>query len=158
MASPPKTPLLSLALTVLLGLPLTGAAAEAPDPETWFVETYGGLWLEAPWDQAEAIMSHYTEQVISREPGAAPETVPTREWIGPLFGQWRDEGWLSAEVVAIQTDRLNANTAVFKARWKDVYTDGSEAFSCGWYLADLVDGAWKNSEYTSIDCADHGLD
>lgn len=145
---------------VLAGLPLAfftaNTALASPDPETWFVEDYGALWREAPWDNFEAILSHYTENVLSRYPGAAPETTPTREWIGP-FGQWRDEGWLSAEIVAIQTDRLNENTAVFKARWKDTYADGSEAFSCGWYLADLLDGAWKNSEYTAIDCAEHGL-
>ena len=132
-------------------------ALASPDPEKWFVEDYGSLWLEEPWTKVEEIYSHYTETVVSRSPGESPVTMRTREWMGPSFDVWRAEGWVSSEVVDIETDRLNETVVVFKTRWRDDLEDGSVEYSCGWYLADLIDGQWKNSQYATIDCAEHGF-
>lgn len=153
--------LMMVSAVLLFGLCPAGALAQSATlegPEAWFVKDYGALWLDAPWRNTQEILRHYTAQVVVREPGQPPQTVDARAWLGPLLTQWRDEGWISSEITAIRTDALNATTTSFKVRWKDQYADGSSDHSCGWYLADWLDGAWKNSQYATIDCIEHDLD
>jgi hypothetical protein len=83
--------------------------------------------------------------------------VTTGDWLGGYLEYWASEGWLSSDLEGLTMDRLNASTASFKASWRDKYADGSETISCGWYLADLRDGKWLFTNYSEIDCAEHGF-
>ena len=65
---------------------------------------------------------------------------------------WLNDGWLRSELAALQFDQLNSHTAAFKAKWRDYYTDDVTAYECGWYLADVIEGRWRITEYATIQC------
>ena len=127
------------------------------DATAWYEDSYAPLWEKAPWDHVEAIASHYDETIVSHSADGSVETGNSLQWLSSGISEWKEEAWISSDVVTLETDVLNPTTAVFKSKWRDVYSDGSEEFSCGWYLADLQDGKWAFSAYADIDCETHKL-
>jgi hypothetical protein len=83
--------------------------------------------------------------------------VTSRLWLSQGIEGWRSDGWVSSILAGYQLDQLNPSTALFKSKWLDLYEDGSEEFSCAWYMADLNGGRWTFTDYAEIECADHDL-
>jgi hypothetical protein len=137
-------------------LPVFGESRSA-DPETWYVENYAALWEEKPGDNLDAMLTHYAASVVEHSADGTVTTTPAHEWLAQPMQEWLADGWLKASLVTVQTDRINATTASFKARWLDLYVDAQEEMSCGWYLADLRNGRWSFTAYADLVCADHGL-
>ena len=146
----------SFAMCLLLA-GLANADGTTPDPETWYRDSYAPLWADKPGTQVEKMLAHYAEVVETH--GAEGEISRDNkvDWLKAPIEQWLAEGWLKAELKALQTDRLNDSTVVFKASWLDSYAGGETELSCGWYLADYIDGSWMFTVYADIDCAAHGL-
>ena len=130
--------------TLLLAGVITFSAAVADDgtrsAADWYAQDYASLWEENPGDKAEEIASHYAETLMSHSADGSVTSSNARESLTASIRGWLEEGWLTSEAVNVETDVLNPTTAVFKAKWLDIYADGSEEYSCGWYLADLQDG------------------
>ncbi|MEM9335413.1 MAG: hypothetical protein AAGA33_11230 [Pseudomonadota bacterium] len=95
--------------------------------------------------------------MTSYSPTGGTEESNTLASMSESMTYWRSEGWVSSELIELKTDALNPATASFKAKWLDVYEDGSEESSCGWYLATRSEAGWKFTSYTDIDCDEHGL-
>lgn len=147
-----------LLIVLFLLAPVTPVIADEmiPDPEAWYRDSYAVLWADAPWDQPEALMAHSADQVVIHD-AAEGLVVVGNDWLlQPLQG-WRDEGWLNSELSALEMDRINDQLATFKVRWQDNNDDDTIEFSCSWYQADYLDGAWKLTGYADMDCAAHGL-
>jgi len=144
---------------VLLSLTLSApvlADQMIPDPESWYRDSYAVIWADAPWEQPEALMAHSADQVVIHSVDGGIDVVGNDWLLQPLQG-WRDEGWLNSELSAIEVDRLNDTLATFKVRWQDNNVGDDIEFSCSWYQADFLDGAWKLTGYADIDCDTHGL-
>lgn len=73
------------------------------------------------------------------------------------MAQWLADGWITAELTNMKMDKINMTTATFKSKWLDSYKDGETETSCGWYLANWLNGAWAFTAYADIDCHQHGL-
>jgi len=101
-------------------------------------------------------MAHSADQVVIHSVDGGIDVVGNDWLLQPLQG-WRDEGWLNSELSAIEVDRLNDTLATFKVRWQDNNVGDDIEFSCSWYQADFLDGAWKLTGYADIDCDTHGL-
>ena len=125
--------------------------------EAWFKNQYAPLWKDAPWDNAEAIAGYYVETMTSYSPTGGTEQSNTLESMSESMDYWRSESWVSSVLSRLKTDSLNPATAAFKAKWLDIYEDGSEESSCGWYLATRGSDGWKFTSYTDIDCDEHDL-
>ncbi|MEM8684387.1 MAG: hypothetical protein AAGF72_13200 [Pseudomonadota bacterium] len=125
--------------------------------DAWYKKQYAPLWKDAPWEKAEAIAGFYVETMTSYSPTGGTEESNTLASMSESMTYWRSEGWVSSELIELKTDALNPATASFKAKWLDVYEDGSEESSCGWYLATRSEAGWKFTSYTDIDCDEHGL-
>ncbi|MEM6512404.1 MAG: hypothetical protein AAF660_05285 [Pseudomonadota bacterium] len=125
--------------------------------EAWYKTDYAPLWKDAPWEKAETIARYYDETLTSYAPTGGTEVSNALASMTESMSYWRSEGWISSVLTALETDSLNPGTATFKAMWLDIYEDGSEESSCGWYLATRSDAGWKFTSYTDIDCDEHGL-
>ena len=145
-------------LTVMLLAPVGLAADAMPDPAAWYQESYGPLWLENPGDKIVALQAHYADEVLSHRADGTIERVARNAWMAGSIVEWLAEGWVGSELVGLQTDRINASTVAFKARWRDFYDAAADEYSCGWYLADFIEGQWQFTAYADLNCADHGLD
>lgn len=137
-------------------LPLS-AAAEIPDPDNWYRSSYAVLWTGKPGEQVEAMLTHYAGTVVSHREDGSVTSTPKRQWLVEPLQQWLAEGWLDSSLKTLRTDRINPTTASFKASWIDRYADAPDDVSCGWYLADWIEGRWQFTAYADIDCAGHGL-
>lgn len=145
-------------LAALLGLTTVALADHGgKTPGDWYENDYAPLWTDAPWDSVDAIAGHYATTFTAHSADGSIDTVESRESLSSSIDGWRQEGWVSSQLVALQTDVLNPSTSVFKAKWLDVYSDGSEEMSCGWYLADYSDNRWSFTAYADLDCDAHGL-
>jgi hypothetical protein len=133
--------------------------AEKPDQaaEDWYRNDYVPLWKEAAWDKLEEALRYYDEMISLHPPEGTIVSISSREWLSKSLRQWRSDGWLGSEVTELRSDPLNSTTVAFKAKWRDWYADGSEEYSCGWYVADRDQSTWVITQYAEIDCADHGL-
>ncbi len=144
-------------LTCLISLVLIFSSAGADtvngDPERWFRDGYAPLWTEQPGAQLDAMLSYYAPNIVSHRGTGEITTENSAEWLGPSVNTWLAEGWLRSELVALEVDRLNESTVVFKARWADFYANDPTDYSCGWYLADFIDGAWRFTSYADLDCS-----
>ncbi len=139
---------------------VSGATLADDHPKSaadWFLEDYASLWESDPGDKATEIASHYAESLMSHSADGGVDVSNARVDLVESIDGWLEEDWVSSRAVNVETDELNPTTAVFKAKWLDVYADGSEEFSCGWYLADLQDGKWSFTVYADIDCDAHDL-
>lgn len=141
------------ALACLLATSSAIAAPPASDPEAWFRDSYAPLWSERPGEKLDDMLAHYDDEVVSHRADGTRTRTPRREWLEPSLEGWLEEGWLRAELTGLEVDRLNASTVVFKARWADHYVAEPTEMSCGWYLADRVNGEWRITTYADLDCA-----
>jgi hypothetical protein len=138
---------------------LTAAQAEVtpPDPEVWYRHGYAPLWAERPGERIGEMLPYYADTVETHADDGSVSRSDKAAWLGEPVKQWLSEGWINSELQALVVSRLNATTATFKASWLDRYHGGAEELSCGWYLADLLDGRWQFTAYADIDCDDHGF-
>ncbi|MEM9055871.1 MAG: hypothetical protein AAGD86_00250 [Pseudomonadota bacterium] len=134
------------------------AAAELPDPESWYREAYAPLWAKDPGDNIERLVGFYAAEVLTHEADGTLSRDARATWLVEPMKQWLAEGWLSAKLTALNTRRINASTATFTARWLDRYAGGDTEVSCGWYLADAVDGRWVFTQYADTNCGLHDFD
>lgn len=138
-----------------LGLSVSAAALAGDyqeDPEKWYSESYAPLWAGTPAADIAEILSHYSKEILTHESDGPVEAYEQNAWLAEPMAEWVAEGWLRAKLVALDTRHLNETTATFLATWKDEYSDGSTEVSCGWYLADYMDGGWLITEYTDAAC------
>jgi len=147
---------------ILLFALTTSAAANAADTtiadvKEWYMTAYAPLWAEKTWDKQEEIFSYYASEITYHGADGTLSVEQSDEWLSTSIETWKAEGWLGSDVPAIHVELLNPATATFKSKWRDRYADGSEAFSCGWYLADKIDGAWQFTQYADIECSEHDL-
>jgi len=146
-----------LATTLALGLLLAQPAYAEHDPVSWYVKDYAALWAGTPGEDIDKILSHYAEMVTTHNADGSIDITPREAWLKEPMAEWLAEGWMTATLQTVETDQLNEGTAVFKAKWLDKYEDGSEEYSCGWYLANHLGGRWQFTGYTDIDCEAHSL-
>lgn len=148
-----------LLFALLLLVPITPVLAEEaiPDPEAWYRDSYAVLWADAPWDQPEALKAHSGDRVVIHRADGGLDVLGN-DWLLQNLQMWRDEGWLNSELSALETERIHDTLATFKVRWQDNNEGGVVEFSCSWYQADYLDGAWKLTGYADMDCAAHGLE
>ena len=134
-----------------------GAETMSQDADDWYQNHYSPLWKEKPWDKVEEGLVYYAATLYLHPPDGAVNTVNSREWLSKSIAGWKSDGWTGSVVAEYQSDHLNQSTVAFKVKWQDFYADGSEEFSCGWYVADLEDERWVFTQYAEIDCAEHDL-
>jgi hypothetical protein len=145
----------------ILALLLAGASAlgQDEDPllsaERWYTADYAPLYSDKPWDKAAEIAAHFDTTVHVH--GEGGQSYDSLSWITEALGEWKAEGWLRSEIAALEVDALAPDIASFKARWRDFYEGDAVAYECGWYLADLIKGRWRITEYATIECDAHGL-
>ena len=143
---------IALAASILLAPIAAVADDHIPDPEAWYRTSYAPLWNGTPEDDVDAILQHYASEIVTHESDGAISSTEQVAWLAEPMGEWVAEGWLRAEMTALQTQVINTSTAAFIATWKDYYQDGSTEVSCGWYLADFVDGQWLITSYADTSC------
>jgi hypothetical protein len=150
---------IALFLLKLIVIASVAVASESapPDPEKWYLESYGPMWVDEPQTKVDEISRFYAEEIQEHEPDGEIVSLETVSWLAGLFELWQDEGWVSSELAELRVTRINASTTSFISRWVDHYENGEDDYSCGWYVADLMDGHWKFTNYTPIDCAEHGF-
>lgn len=138
----------------LLAAMLLGAAVaqDGATPESWYTQSYAALWVDKPAENVDAILAHYAPTIVTHAEDGSVSSDPRREWLEEPMQGWVAEGWLRAELVAVDTTEINATTASFTAIWQDYYADGRSERSCGWYLADKMDGEWQITHYADSPC------
>ena len=125
--------------------------------DDWYKNEYAPLWKENVKEKLDESLAYY-EEAIQVHPGDGPTTtVNLEEWMFESLDEWTEAGWSGSDVAAFHSDQLNASTVTFKVKWLDRYVDGSEEFSCGWYLAARKNDKWLFTQYATIDCEAHGL-
>ena len=149
-----KTIFSCLGLSFVLALP---AGAETLDPDDWYQNHYAPIWKVNPANMLERGLAFYNETLYLHPPEGGITTVSSRTWLAENLEAWVSEGWLGSVVTEYRSDRLNPTTVAFKAKWRDSFVDGSEEFTCGWYVADLRDSRWLFTQYAEIECAEHEL-
>jgi len=144
----------TLWISVLAAIAAMPAAAEtAEDLDQWFRDGYAALYVKDAWDRADEFRQYIAPEIAVRsDEGLAVTDV--NGFVIDSLEPWRSEGWLGTDVAALDTSLLNATTAVFDVKWLDRNDDGSTELSCGWYVADKVEGKWLLSQYISMVCAD----
>jgi hypothetical protein len=139
---------------LMLAMAVSGdVAAETPDPEKWYAEDYVPIWRKVTPNTADEATYFYHSEIRGHEPGGEVITYDAPTWLTDLVAEWVADGWTGSEVPNIQVNRINESTTSFTARYLDYYEGGATEYSCGWYLADLMDGQWKFTHYAEINCA-----
>jgi hypothetical protein len=128
---------------------------EVMSPADWYQNHYARVWKENSWDKLEEIAFFYDETLYIHSPDGPMTSVISREWSADSVAVWKAEGWLGSDVSELRVDQLNATTVAFKSKWRDWYADGTEVFSCAWYLADLKGGRWLFTQFADMDCDEH---
>jgi hypothetical protein len=142
-----------LAIYALMALTVPAIAGDQPeDVASWVRDSYAPLWQEQPWNKLEDILRHYDNQVTVYAAEGEIEVKNAREWLGSALAAWRDEGWIDSHMTALQTHPINESTAAFIMQWNDRYKDSADEISCGWYLANRIDGHWKFTAYADSVC------
>lgn len=139
---------------VLMFAASASRAQEMVDPETWYRDVYAPLWSNSPGDNIPALLKQYAMVIVTHEDGGEISRDTQEAWLAEPMREWLADGWLGAELVQLQTQRINASTAAFTASWIDSYEGGETESSCGWYLADAMDGRWIFTAYADTPCAD----
>ena len=141
----------ALLFLVLVAMPASAETADELDK--WFREGYAALYAENAWDRAEEFAQYFSDEIAVRsDDGLSVSDV--NDFVIDSLDVWRSEGWLGTDVAALSTRLLNESTVLFDVRWLDRNDDGSTEVSCGWYIADKIDGNWLLSQYVSMACAD----
>ncbi len=151
-----KTLMWCIGLTWLATLSAQAETA-VPTADDWYQNQYAPHWKDKAWDKIDVFTTYYSQTIHVRESDGAIYTADSKPWLGEDLQEWQAEGWLGSDIAAYRSDLLNPTTATFKVKWRDWYDDGSEELSCGWYMADIVDGRWVFTQYADIDCAAHDL-
>lgn len=144
---------LSWAATLIAVVALPASADTSEDLDKWFRDGYAALYVENAWDRADEFPQYFGDEIAVRSNDGIDVTDVNGFVIDSLDG-WRSEGWLGTDVAALDTKMLNATTVLFDVRWRDRNDDGSTEDSCGWYVADKVDGNWLLSQYIAMACTD----
>ena len=148
------SPVFKPAAAILMALALS-VSTHAGDPgsaDDWFQSSYGPLWADAPFDNVEAILDHYSAEIVTHSSNGAIHRTPRREWLMAPMEAWQAEGWLRAKLTGAQTTTVNATTASIMTTWEDYYAGGGTEVSCGWYLVDKVDDQWQITTYADTPC------
>jgi len=135
-----------------LALSVHALAESSPSADAWFKTSYGPLWAETPYDDVEAILDHYSPDIVTHSSDGTISSTPRRAWLMTPMDAWKAEGWIRAELTDAQTTVINATTASVMTTWKDYYAENNTEVSCGWYLVDKVDGQWQISTYADTPC------
>lgn len=138
-------------LIALAAMPTLAATAE--DLDKWFRDGYAALYAENAWDHTDEFAQYFSSDIAFRSDDGLL-VLDVDDFVVDSLDVWRSEGWLGTDVANLETKVLNATTAVFDITWRDRNDDGSTEFSCGWYVADKVDGNWLLSQYIETACAD----
>jgi hypothetical protein len=148
-----------LLLTAVISMSAGLATAEMGvlSADDWYKNHYAILYKENPWDNAEQIGAMFDENLHHHQSNGVVAMANGPRWIAEAIAGWKAEGWLGSELAEYDYDLLNATTAVFKARWRDRYADGSIVFECGWYMTDLKSDGWIITQFADLDCAEHGI-
>ena len=145
----------------MLALSCFAVCASADDavanPESWYRDAYAPLWAQDPGGNADKMLVFYADTIETHSPDGQITRTDKATWLNEPMGEWLADGWLGSELQGLETDRINEATTSFKASWLDRYEEDYEELACGWYLADLLDGAWKFTAYADIDCDAHGF-
>lgn len=133
--------------------------AEKPigDVDDWYQMQYAPQWEEDAWTKGKVFAAFYDEIIVVHSDDGTVTEFKSAPWLEEALAGWEAEGWVGSDVSTYESDKLNPTTTTFKAKWRDWYEDGSEEFSCGWYMADHKDGRWVFTHYADIDCAKHDL-
>ena len=142
----------AVALAYLLSIGTVIADESIPDAENWYRTSYAPLWSGSPVDDVDRILEHYAPEIVTHESDGTISREEQVAWLATPMQEWVSQGWVRAEMTALNTHLINASTAAFVATWKDYYDDGSTEVSCGWYLADFVDDEWMITEYADTTC------
>ena len=138
-------------LVALIALPASADTAE--DLDKWFRDGYAALYVENSWEHADKFAQYFADKITVRSDNGVAEA-DVNSFVVDSFEAWRSEGWLGTDVAELDTQLLNATTAVFDVKWRDRNEDGSTAYECGWYVADKINGEWLLSQYIAMSCAD----
>lgn len=148
----------TLLLFLLCAVSLSAYAESAiQDPDEWYADRYALLWKERAWEKVEEIAEYYDETIGLHPPDRVVNVVVSSSWLENSIEEWRLHGWVSSIIVDYQSDQLNPTTTLFKVKWLDRYSDGTEEFSCGWYMADLQGDSWAFTQYADMDCTKRDL-
>ena len=142
-----------LFITALIAAPLTLGADADQTAETWFETSYGPLWAKTPYQDVEAILTHYHSEIVTHAADGSLSTTPSREWLTAPMDSWREEGWIRAELTDMTATTINAATSGVMTVWTDYYAGDVTETSCGWYLVDAINGEWKITHYADTPCS-----
>ena len=149
-----------LSLLFLVGMVLAGPVIGEvlKDPDAWYREDYAPLWADNPGANVARLKTFYADEVVTHELGGAITREARQAWLVEPMQGWLADGWLAAELIAVRTQRINESTAAFTAQWRDRYVGDETEMTCGWYLADAIDGQWTFTEYADVDCEEQGFE
>ena len=134
-----------------------GADDTLKDPETWYRDAYAPLWAQDPASNVDKMQVFFADTIKTHSSDGQITRTDKSTWLREPMREWLADGWLTSELQGLQVDRINETTTSFKASWLDRYEESYEELACGWYLADLVDGAWQFTAYADLDCGAHGF-
>lgn len=141
----------AMLLAFLIAVP--ASADTAQDLDKWFRDGYAALYVENAWDRADQFGQYLADEIVVRSDDGMVAT-DVNGFVVDSLDEWRSEGWLGTDIAELDTEMLNAKTAVFDVKWLDRNDDGSTEISCGWYIADKVGSKWLLSQYIAMQCAD----
>jgi hypothetical protein len=143
-------------LFLLLLTPLQAAAKIAVDnknisAERWFKDYYAPVWKNGETLTLLNLSKFYHPTGFIRQQGKLikwqfPDTFKE------LLLSVKKSGWKSAQVLSIQTKKLNKNTAILTVVWQTDYAEKTGAISCEWYLADFNEGRWQFTQFGFMKC------
>jgi len=116
---------------VVLVSPLIASADSEQTAGAWFKNSYGPLWADTPYQDVEAILTHYHSEIVTHGSDGSLSTTPSREWLTAPMDSWREEGWVRAELTDMTATTINAT----------------------WYLVDAINDEWKITHYADTPCS-----
>ena len=138
---------------VVLVSPLIASADSDQTAGDWFKNSYGPLWADTPYQDIEAILTHYHSEIVTHGSDGSLSTTPSREWLTATMDSWREEGWVRAELTDMTATSINAATTGVMTVWTDYYAGDVTETSCGWYLVDAINNEWKITHYADTPCS-----
>ena len=138
---------------VVLVSPLIASADSDQTAGDWFKNSYGPLWADTPYQDIEAILTHYHSEIVTHASDGTLTTTPSRQWLTAPMDSWREEGWIRAELTDMTATTINATTSGVMTVWTDYYAGDVSETSCGWYLVDAINNEWKITHYADTPCS-----
>ena len=140
-------------ITACITAPLVASADADQTAENWFETSYGPLWAKTPYQDIEAILTHYHSEIVTHASDGTLTTTPSRQWLTAPMDSWREEGWIRAELTDMTATTINATTSGVMTVWADYYAGNVTETSCGWYLVDAINDEWKITHYADTPCS-----